>query len=165
MIPASYSFSWALRVVNELKGKYPRATETAKRFLSIDDRNLATYLAKGDPLWPKLRDFIRTIDSWERKGLGDGWNYSNVKYLRDQFNRKGGERIAERLDKLLNSGTLKEQESRERGEGGEADRPPQPFLSSELEALWKSLKTTSEPWLTSERPRGATKELQTASRG
>jgi len=108
-MPASYSFSWALSVVESLKRKYTRATETVERILDIDDRILANYLAKGDPVFAQLRAIIHTVDSWQRHGGWSGNTPTDVYWLRLQMLQKGYDRPVGRLDKLKNWAKLEEQ--------------------------------------------------------
>lgn len=108
-MPASYSYSWAKSVVKQLTGKYARATETVEKILEIDDRILANYLAKGDPVFAQLRALIHTVDSWQRHGGWSGNTPTDVYWFRLQAEQKGYERIVGRLDKLKNWSRLGEQ--------------------------------------------------------
>jgi hypothetical protein len=105
-----------MTVVKQLNQKYPRATESVRQILDITDRNLAAYLASGDALWPKLRDFVHICAHLQ--GLRPDY-YTDVKIaddIRCYYRGKGWERIAERLDRKEIQVKLKEQESR--GGGG-----------------------------------------------
>jgi hypothetical protein len=100
--PASYSYSWAMSVVNQLYDKYPRATEVVKEILQITDRHLAAYLANADPLWPDLRNLVKVVDN-DLKSCAQPWNTpAHVKCTSIYLRRKGKERLADRLDAVQN---------------------------------------------------------------
>ncbi len=117
LTPAHYSRSWAENVIKQVAGKYPRATEDVKKILDITDRNLAAYLASGDPLWPKLRLMVQIAANWESRANWQGWTPSNVRYLAIEMRRKGSFRLADRIDKVRNQARIQEQGSGE-GNGG-----------------------------------------------
>jgi hypothetical protein len=101
LIPAKYSYSWALGVVNRLRDKYPRATEDVKRILKVSDRNLAAFLATGDPVFVDLRNLIHFCDNAARP-LSN--YYTDVELLQriSMFWRsKSGERVKKRVDACL----------------------------------------------------------------
>lgn len=95
--PAHYSFSWALGVVEQLRRKYPRATEIFCETWVVTDRELAAALAKRDAIYPQCREVIHMLDNYLKRG----WNGYNtltdvtveIAYLR----RKGWDRLADRL--------------------------------------------------------------------
>jgi hypothetical protein len=115
LIPAKYSYHWALGVVLSLKRKYPRATETMKRVLRLNDRNLAAYLATGDPLFPDLRNLVHFLDNNGRP-LDELYTTTQVlSNIRLYWRCKSKERLLERLDKVEKWSIIEEQGSR----GGE----------------------------------------------
>lgn len=61
-LPAVYSRDWGNSVVQRLAEKYGRATEISMELLCMTTDNLVTYLITKDPLFPKLRDFIKKVD-------------------------------------------------------------------------------------------------------
>jgi hypothetical protein len=67
--PASYSFTWAEEVIKRLRAKHARATSYVEGILAIDDKILARYLAKRDPLWVEIRNLIRNVGKKLEKPL------------------------------------------------------------------------------------------------
>lgn len=104
-----YSLTWANNRVNELKNKHPRATEIVKKFFKLTDKNLALYLAIGDPMFPALRDIIHRTEVFiEIHGI----HYTDEKYksfLRERIKNFTGLGCKERLDRRLESIMLEEQ--------------------------------------------------------
>lgn len=88
-------------------------------------------LAKGDELWPQLRDLIKLVDritsSWHGTDY-EAFIWTNLAAFSKQ---KKWKRIAERLDKPEFRRTLREQGSDQGGGGSEAPTPPS--LSPQLE--------------------------------
>jgi len=98
---ARYSYSWSLGVVNDLKRKYPRATEMMKQILDLSDRNLVAYLATGDPLWPDLRNMVHALDNASdgRRTLDMIYTTEQMlSHLRQYWHCKCAERIWKRID-------------------------------------------------------------------
>lgn len=125
--PANYSLNWAAGVIKELKNKHARGCNIVEEVLGITDRNLAKYLATGDPLYPKLRQIIKLLDNLS---LGAGKHATKamlVANLGAMADRPGFERIKKRLTDLENSAMLEEQVKRGVGEANKAD-PTHPYV-------------------------------------
>lgn len=99
-MPASYSYNWSRRVVRELTGKYPRASEFVKKLLEITEDNLIAYLASNDPMWPHLRSLMHFVDQMYQYGSQQPDTVTIVKYLRENPFYKTDLRLMKRLDKL-----------------------------------------------------------------
>lgn len=126
---AKYSYLWANARVQELREKYTRATGWVEKVLEISDVDLAKYLARGDELYPKLRDLIHFLDrSWNQ----DGKHPTDVTLFIASMawaRRKGVERVERRLDSLKSSTNIKKQTKEGSGGGGYfADLPGQLLL-------------------------------------
>jgi hypothetical protein len=108
-LPAHYSYRWAFGVVQELKRKYARGTETVERILGITDKNLAQFLAYSDNIWPILRKLIQFCDNCKDSR---GGYYTDVKVKREirmnPFYLRHP-RIIDRLDKIENEAMIREQ--------------------------------------------------------
>lgn len=101
MITAKYSFSWAESVVNKLRKAYPRATEDVMRILDITARNMAAFLAVGDPVFVDIRNLVHFLDN---AGNPLSEHYTDDKLIvviKMNWRSKSGIRIQERLDKQL----------------------------------------------------------------
>ncbi len=61
---ATYSYSWAIDVVKELRGRYARAAEILASVYGIDTPELVELLARNRPEYAVIRDIIHTIDRW-----------------------------------------------------------------------------------------------------
>jgi len=112
LIPARYSYSWALARVRELERKHARATETVCKLLQITERNLAAFLATGDPAFPQIREFIHWVENWDNTCSRPDQYETDFKAIVYYLRRRGRERLADRLDEVKNRGTIKEQGSR-----------------------------------------------------
>jgi hypothetical protein len=110
--PARYSYSWAASVVERLKEKYARATDHVETILDITDRDLANFLARGDPVFPQLREFIHIMDNWDRTSQRPDHYLTDVNQISSYIRRKGWERLANRLDEIGIRDRIKEQGSR-----------------------------------------------------
>lgn len=130
MNPASYSFEWAKSIVTRVIEKYPRATEILCILLDLTPRQMATYLAKGDPLWPVLRSWIHLIEIYLQIHQKNGY-YTAVEYFRSRYRYIYNGDQAERLAKRLEFVIMKEQGSRGGRGRSESDDPSQPLLFQE----------------------------------
>jgi len=114
LIPAKYSYSWALGVVERVCEKYTRGSYDVCEFLRITKRILANYVAKGDPLWPHLRDLIRWTNSFYENPRGRGFSLSREQMYSEfceHLIRMRYERMIRRIDMLKNANIIKEQGS------------------------------------------------------
>lgn len=132
MTPAKYSYRWAASVVQSLKSKYPRATESVEIYLDIDDRDLAAYLTIDDPIFPKLRDLIHTADAWMTERPGVGVDLCLCSRIRD-FPEEMQERFWTGLDRKRKRTRLREQGSRGGGGSERSERSPPSFGLSYVE--------------------------------
>lgn len=129
MNPAHYSFSWANGVVEKLRRKYARATDTVEAILAISDRDLAKYLANADPVFPKLRDMIHIADNWIQRGANLTTNPTQLACFLTTIRYRTNQRILDRLDAVNFCGRLEEQGSRGGG-GAERSEAIPPVLTS-----------------------------------
>lgn len=111
-----YSFTWAEHVVNLLTQKHARGVNAFKRVFEVNDRQLACFLARGDPIWPQIRDIIHLMENWEKKGCSWDIYSTDVKLLRQHLHRTQRLRLLGRLDKVQNS--AKNERAGKQGEGG-----------------------------------------------
>lgn len=116
MTPANYPVSWALTIVYRLKETYPRATEIVKQNLEINDRNLAVYLARRDPIFPQIRELIHIYDNWLKRTKSDMTTTQELRETAYYLRRKGWERLADRLDGISKQRRIQEQGSRDSAE-------------------------------------------------
>lgn len=121
MTPARYSLSWALSVVYRLKEKYARATELAEENLEISDKDLAKFLAIGDPVFPQIRELVHIYDNYLKVSHLDFSTTQELSEMAYYLRRKGWERLAGRLDSVSKRRRLEEQGSRGGVERGEAE--------------------------------------------
>jgi hypothetical protein len=126
--PAKYSYSWAQSVIDKLKEKYPRATETVCIILDITEKDLAKYLAIGDNIFPQLRELIRMCDNWIKTSSPEADTIQVCSCGSWYLRRKGWERIADRLDEVRNRDKMKEQVSRGAVLGAVGDDGQLPFI-------------------------------------
>jgi hypothetical protein len=108
-----YARSWAISVVEHLHEQRARATDTVCRVLGISRRNLASFLAYRDPLWPILRDWIKNLAELEARTGKYLTDVQVSNWMYECTHRKRTKDIDERLDKRLNTLRIKEQGSRE----------------------------------------------------
>jgi len=103
-----YSLTWAIWVVNNLKRKHPRATETILYWLAISEKQAALFLATGDEVWPQIRFCIKTLDYLitERGFLISKQAY---RYIEKVVQGKSWDRLAKRLDESRKRHRIKEQ--------------------------------------------------------
>lgn len=95
-----YSFQWARSIVKRLEEKYPRGTEMLYEILAIQDHDMATYLANGDPLWPHLRNLAQFLQAYW-KNPDYRLNLPSMKQdVRHWARKHGDKRILLRLDDL-----------------------------------------------------------------
>lgn len=94
----TYSMKWAENVVSALHRKHPRATEKLEEILATDDKSLAKYLARSDPIWPKLRDMVKIMSNWEKCANFPGWTPGMMCSLRLTLERRMPKRVLDRLD-------------------------------------------------------------------
>lgn len=69
----AYSLDWARTVVKRLVGKYPRATETVRRFSGIDEELMAKVLARRPIEWQHLRDIVKAMGHQEELHPEHAW--------------------------------------------------------------------------------------------
>jgi hypothetical protein len=106
---ASYSYQWALSIVESLAKTYPRATEVTCEILDITPKTIAYYLAKRDPLYPQLRELIHRVDKMV-KFASPPMSMSEICYFMSKYSCKfQPERITKRLTAILNGPKFKEQ--------------------------------------------------------
>lgn len=94
---AHYSLRWAESIVQKVEDKYARGYSFTKEILALEDKDLAMYLARGDPLWPKLRNLARFLQAC----ADGGWN--SAKMVQELYQSRvygKEERIIKRLDEL-----------------------------------------------------------------
>ena len=103
-----YSRSWALWVVQNLKRKHTRATETILYWLAISEKEASLFLATGDEVWPQIRFCIKTLDYLitERGFLISKQAY---RYIEKVVQGKDWKRLAARLDESKKRHRIKEQ--------------------------------------------------------
>lgn len=129
---SKYSFRWARTVVDNLYQKYPRATEIVCLVLDITQDNLATYLAKGDNVFPVIREFIHIAARWEHVQGFDGWSIQMLSSLKVVMRQKGPDRIRERLDAVSLKDYPQRAGRKEVAGGGNTDDCHQPLLFEDL---------------------------------
>lgn len=127
-MPAKYSYTWANRVIKQLREKYARALTLSEELLDIDDQVLAKYLARGDQVYVDVRNLTHFLDNHgrllEELYTREGVFSQVIKY----WHCKSGERILARLDTVEKQRRIKEQAMRGGGGGSEATEPA--FLRS-----------------------------------
>ena len=147
-MPASYSYRWANEVATTLGNSYPRATDIFCDILDISIKDLANFLARGDPIFPICRNLIHFID---RIGSGSAWKH-DLDFYRANIavfcRQKQIKRILDRLDKVSNFAILKEQAFKARDGGGQAADPSRPLdLFPREAATWRKIPVTLRPSL------------------
>jgi len=106
---ASYSLQWSLGVVKQLEEKYARATKITYKILAINTKTMALYLSKHDPLFPKLRDFVKIVDKIDVYA-SPSYRMSEYSSLLSKFSSKFiDERLKGRLTAVQSELMLEEQ--------------------------------------------------------
>lgn len=113
-----YSVTWALSIVRNLREKHARGLLLFQGLFLVDTRQLASCLARRDPIWPQIRYTVKLLENWEKKGVDWKDNYTDVKTLRGLLHRMGYERLSGRLDRLYFE--TENKRAQEQGEGGGA---------------------------------------------
>ena len=109
VLPALYSYQWAMGVVQKLIRTYPRATDISMKILDLTKENLAAYLAHGDPVFPRIRDLIHVVDKLENR-YGQEWVMSNYSsFLSRYYQRIFPGRLMERLTAIQPELIIEEQ--------------------------------------------------------
>jgi hypothetical protein len=92
-----YSLHWAENVISQLRVKYARGTDMVEEVLGISDRDLARYLAFGDPLWRHLRETIKNtqgnVDFYKER-------YTTEHLLSTFLGRLSGKRFGDQAERL-----------------------------------------------------------------
>jgi len=114
MNPAShphYSFRWSQNVVAHLYQKHTRATDFALEILDISTRQLAAFLANGDPMWVELRKFIQDIEIWQKYSGLVLHKCVAMELFQIHVRRKYSKRLCDRLTPTFSDLNLEEQGS------------------------------------------------------
>jgi hypothetical protein len=127
----AYSFSWAFNVVQDLKSKYPRATEFVWKLLDITDKHATAFLAFGDKMWIDLRDLTHRTQKWLEINARHPDYETYVWYMSTRLESFTGLHEKERLTARIKRTSVEEQVSRQRG-GGLPAEPSQPSLFPEF---------------------------------
>jgi len=108
-MPASYSLTWSISVINKLNEKYARASYSVYTFLGILPQQHAYFLANHDKMFVKIRELIKLWDSLD-KYLG---KVDHTKHLYSvimtTWDKNYRERIQIALDKKARRLTIKGQ--------------------------------------------------------
>lgn len=130
---AKYSLNWAKSVVEALERKHARATDYVCKLFDLTPKQLAIYLAFGDPLFNSLREIIKIYDNWMTKGWKEEYNYTDVKWNTQKFCKYEKERLLERLKSLEACGKFKELGIKAEASGGAQATTLASFDSSRAE--------------------------------
>lgn len=124
MIPAHYSYSWALTVVNDALQKHARVSEDFLRFTGLSPRQLARLIAEGRPEWPQLRRMLQILDNWATRSPGCLTRVQTFSTFLEGKPIWVTGKLKEYLDKRLKEYILEEQGSREGAEEAKPTKAP-----------------------------------------
>lgn len=79
-LTAHYSYRWADEICKTLEDKYPRATAKVYEILVVNHRNMVTFLARNDPVFPKIRSMVHSVEQVMKMQDISGEYYTNERW-------------------------------------------------------------------------------------
>lgn len=98
-----YSITWARSIVDQLAAAHARATEAVLEFYDISLKDLALYLAKGDPVFTYLKKRIKYISRQMENQKADATTIQLLSDERHYVALNAPESARQRLDARINS--------------------------------------------------------------